>query len=249
MNPISQMVEAWIYNGSHPVFEHAQWFVLDYEDLDTTEINGKRQYITPEGDSYPSVTTVLSILSEESIAKWKARVGEDEANKISTRASRRGTAVHEICEKYLDNCPDYRDGYMPSTIDSFLAIKGVFDTRIGKIYAQECPLYSNHLRLAGRVDCVAEFDGKISIIDFKTSRKAKRRNYIKNYFAQEAAYAIMWEERTGMPIEQLVTIIAVDDMYGAGPGNQVYIEKRDDHTKLLRETIDQYTQRQRQGSA
>ena len=100
MNPISQMVEAWIYNESHPVFEHAQWHVLDYEDLDTTEINGKRQYITPEGDSYPSVTTVLSILSEESIAKWKARVGEDEANKISTRASRRGTAVHELVEKY-----------------------------------------------------------------------------------------------------------------------------------------------------
>lgn len=225
------------------MFEHAHWYVLDYEELDTIEVNGKRQYVTPEGNTYPSVTTVLSILSEESIAKWRAKVGEDEANKISTRASRRGTAVHELVEKYLDNCPDYRDGYMPSTIGSFLTIKGVLDARVGKIYAQEVPLYSDHLRLAGRVDCVAEFDGKISIIDFKTSLKAKRRNYITNYFAQEAAYAIMWEERTGMPISQLVTIIAVDDLYGGGPGNQVYIEKRDDHTKFLRETIEQYNSR------
>ena len=223
---------------------------LGYTDLQAhTDENG-RKYLSPLGDrEYPSITTVLSVLSEDSIRKWKERVGEEEANKISYRASRRGTEVHEIIEKYLDNDPDYVSGYFPNIIANFRSVKGVLDARIGKIYAQEVALYSDHLRLAGRVDCVAEFDGKISIIDFKTSRKAKRRNYIKNYFAQEAAYAIMWEERTGMPIEQLVTIIAVDDMYGAGPGNQVYIEKRDDHTKLLRETIDQYTQRQRQGSA
>jgi len=238
MSQISLMEGEW----NKPVFEHNE-NILPYKDLETTEIDGQRRYITPEGNAYPSVTTVLSILSEESIAKWRARVGEDEANKISTRASRRGTAVHELVEKYLDNCPDYRNGYMPSTIGSFLTIKGVLDERVGKIYAQECPLYSNHLRLAGRVDCIAEFDGKVSVIDFKTSRKAKRRNYIKNYFAQEAAYSIMWEERTGMPIEQLVTIIAVDDMYGGGPGHQVYVEKRDDHTKLLIETIDEYSRR------
>jgi len=238
MNQISLMEEEW----TKTVFEHAN-NLLPYEDLETTEFNGRRQYLTPEGNTYPSVTTVLSILSEDSIAKWKLRVGEEEANKVSTRASRRGTAVHEVCEKYLDNDPAYRAGYMPNVIENFMTIKGVLDARIGKVYAQEVPLYSDHLCLAGRVDCIAEFDGKISVIDFKTSAKTKRKSYIKNYFAQEAAYAIMWEERTGMPITQLVTIIAVDNLYGSGPGHQVYIEKRDDHTKLLTETIDEYSKR------
>ena len=217
-------------------FEHES-IDLGYEDLDTIELNGQRRYVIPEGLKYPSITTVLSILSQESIARWRERVGEDEANKISVRASRRGTSVHEIVEKYLDNNLDYMAGYTPDIIESFRSIRGVLDGRIKKVYAQECPLYSEHLRVAGRVDCVAEFDGKISIIDFKTSRKPKRREYIESYFCQEAAYAIMWEERTGMPITQLVTIIAVDDMYGGGPGNQVYVEKRDNWVPKLKETI------------
>ena len=216
---------------------------LGYDDLEAkTEISG-RIYRTVDGKSYPSITTVLSVLSEDSIAKWKQRVGEDEANRISTRASRRGTAVHEIIEKYLDNNPDYMGGYTPDIVESFRSVRGVLDEKIGKIYGQELPLYSDHLRVAGRVDCVAEFDGKISIIDFKTSRKLKQRKYITNYFQQEAAYAIMWEERTGMPITQLVTIIAVDDTYGGAPGNQVFVEQRDLWTKDLKETILLYEQR------
>lgn len=224
------------------MFEHVKTD-LGYDDLISETKEEGRKYNTPDGKTYPSITTVLSILSEKSIAAWKARVGEDEANKISTRASRRGTAVHEMVEKYLDNDPNYMDGYTPDIFDSFRSIRGVLDGRIGKIYGQELPLYSDHLRVAGRVDCVAEFDGKISIIDFKTSRKLKKRSYIGNYFCQEAAYAIMWEERTGMPITQLVTIISVDDTYGGAPGNQVYVEKRDDHVDKLRNTIDEYYKR------
>jgi genome maintenance exonuclease 1 len=128
---------------------------------------------------------------------------------------------------------------MPNVIDNFLSIKDVLDSRIGNIYAQEQKLFSAYLRVAGTVDCVAEFDNKLSIIDFKTSRKLKKKEYIENYFMQECAYAIMWEERTKMPITQLVTIIAVDN-----EEPQVFIEKRDNWAKQLIKTIEQYEREQ-----
>jgi genome maintenance exonuclease 1 len=216
------------------MFEHIAVELNEMESVTTEE---GRKYKTPEGIDLPSITTVLSILSRDSIETWKKKVGVEEANKISHRAATRGTAVHEIIEKYLDNKEDYRDGYTPDIIESFIALKPVLDGKIGRIFAQEAPLYSNHLGVAGRVDCVAEFDGKLSIIDFKTSRKPKRKNYIQNYFMQEAAYSIMWEERTGMPIVQLVTIIAVDQHEP-----QVFIEHRDNWVRPLRETIEKYNE-------
>lgn len=203
--------------------------------MDAVTTDSGRKYQTPEGINLPSITTVLSILSRDSIAKWRKRVGEEEANKISTRASGRGTRVHEIIEKYLDNDPNYKEGYTPDIIQSFLDVQNILDSRISKIYAQEAPLYSTHLGVAGRVDCVAEFDGVKSIIDFKTSMKPKKLDWIKNYFMQESAYAIMWEERTGQPITQLVTIISVDN---AEP--QVFIEHRDNWVRPLKDTIKQY---------
>ena len=190
-----------------------------------------RQYKTPEGINLPSITTVLSILSRDSIAKWRARVGHAEANRISHRASTRGTSVHEIIEKYINNEESFKNGYTPDIISSFLDLKPILDDRIGRVYAQEAPLYSNHLGVAGRVDCVAEFDGQLSIIDFKTSMKPKRLEWIKNYFMQESAYAIMWEERTGRPITQLVTIISVDNHEP-----QIFIEHRDNWVRPLRHT-------------
>ena len=194
-----------------------------------------RQYRTPEGINLPSITTVLSILSRESIAKWRARVGHEEANRISHRASSRGTRVHEIVEKYINNEENFKDGYTPDIISSFGDLKPILDNRIGRVFAQEAPLYSNHLGVAGRVDCVAEFDGRLSIIDFKTAMKPKRKDWITNYFMQEAAYAIMWEERTKQPITQLVTIVSVDNHEP-----QIFVEHRDNWVRPLRETIAQY---------
>jgi len=220
-----------------PMFIHEQ-IDLGYEDLEAKTTSSGRKYQTPTGKQYPSVTTVLSILSEEAIQKWRARVGAEEANKISHRAATRGTAVHEIIEKYLDNDPQFKEGYMPNIISDFMDVKQILDERVGTIYAQECPLYSDYLKIAGRVDCVAEFDGKPSIIDFKTSRKTKKKSWIENYFIQESAYAIMWEERTGMPITQLVTIISVDN-----EDSQVFIEHRDNWDAKLLETIDEYKKR------
>ncbi len=208
---------------------------VELQEMNAVTTDTGRKYMTPEGVNLPSITTVLSILSRDSIAKWRKRVGVEVANQISTRASGRGTRVHEIIEKYINNDPNFKDGYTPDIIQSFLAVQNILDDRIGDVYAQEAPLYSNHLGVAGRVDCVADFDGKRSIIDFKTSMKTKKLDWIKNYFMQESAYAIMWEERTGQPITQLVTIISVDN---ADP--QVFVEHRDNWVRPLRDTIKQY---------
>lgn len=211
---------------------------LGYDDLVCETGPTKREYVSPDGDRFPSVTTVLSILSEEHIAKWKERVGEAEAERVSRRASNRGTLVHEIIEGYIRNDPDWAHGYMPHIVSSFQAVRSTLDNRIGKVYGLETPLYSEHLGLAGRVDCVAEFDGKLSIIDFKTANKKKRKEWIENYFIQETAYAIMWEERTGQPITQLVTIIAADP-----EECQVFVEHRDNWTKPLLDCISEYKKR------
>ena len=214
------------------MFEHVP---VELTEMNAVTTEKGRRYRTPEGVDLPSITTVLSILSRESIMKWRKRVGADEANRISHRASTRGTAVHAIIEKYINNEENFKDGYTPDIISSFIDLKPILDARIGRIYAQEAPLYSTHLGVAGRVDCVAEFDGHLSIIDFKTSMKPKRLDWIKNYFMQESAYAIMWEERTGRPITQLVTIISVDNHEP-----QIFIEHRDNWVRPLRETIAQY---------
>jgi len=210
---------------------------LDYEDLKCETKPSGRTYLDPDGHSYPSITTVLSILSEEAIQAWRARVGEEEANRISRQASTRGTKVHTILEKYVDNDPDYLKGEMPHNIQTFKDIQPVIDESLTKVYAQEVPLYSKHLGVAGRVDLVGQWKGVDSIIDWKTSRKLKKKEWVHGYFMQAAAYAIMWEERTERPIKQLVVCIAGDE------GPQVFIEDRDNWTEKLINTINEYKRR------
>lgn len=207
---------------------------LGYDDLDADTTDSGRFYKAPDGSRYPSVTTVLSLLSRDAIRAWRERVGEEEANKVSYRASTRGTKVHEIVEQYLDNEHDPKK-WTPDILASLENLKPYLH-RIDKIYEQECPLYSKHLGMAGRVDCVGVFDGVPSIIDFKTSKRIKTKDKITNYFMQEAAYAIMFEERTTLPVPQIVTIMAVDG--DANP--KVFVEKRDNWTKQLMETIKNY---------
>jgi len=209
-------------------------------DLNAKTSKKGRVYTTPDGKEYPSITTVLSILSRESIQKWRERVGEEEANKISRIASTRGTAVHELLERYVDNDPDFLKGELPHIVQSFKDVQPILDNNLNKVYAQEAPLYSDHLGLAGRVDCVGVWDGKNSIVDYKTSRKVKKKEWVSNYFMQCAAYAIMWEERTGMPITQLVVLIAVDDNEP-----QVFVEHRDNWTEKLIDTIGKYKEEKR----
>ena len=138
---------------------------IDY-DLETETINGKRFYKTPEGLLYPSVTTITSQHGKDKILEWRKRVGEEEANRISTKASSRGTRVHKICENYLNNEEDYARKTMPDSVAMFKTLQPLLDEHVNNIHALEIPLYSHHLRVAGRVDCIAEYDGKLSIIDF-----------------------------------------------------------------------------------
>jgi genome maintenance exonuclease 1 len=209
---------------------------LGYDDLVADTQSTGRTYTTPDGRKYPSITTVLSILSEESIAKWRARVGDEEANKIGQRAAGRGTLVHSIVERYLLN--EDTTEFLPHIRQSLENLRPILDERLGTIYGLEVPLYSSHLGLAGRVDCVAEFDGVPSIVDFKTSKRVKKKEWITNYFAQMAGYAVMWEERTGIPITNTVVIMDVDDNEPL-----VFKEHRDNHIQFLIDTKKEYDRR------
>ena len=169
-----------------------------------------RRYFTPDGNAYPSITTVLGVLSKDGILEWRKRVGEEEANRISRQAATRGTAVHKLAEDYLDNLPDWNKGAMPANLASFNDLKTILDERLNNIYFQEEFLYSDRLKCAGQVDCIAEFDGQLSIVDFKTSRKPKKEEWITSYFIQASFYAAAFYERTGIPIKQGVILITVD---------------------------------------
>lgn len=169
-----------------------------------------RKYFTPEGNAYPSITTVLGVLNKEGILEWRKRVGEEKANQISQQAATRGTAVHKLAEDYIDNVPDWNKDHMPSNLFSFNQLKTILDERLNNVWFQEEFLYSDKLKCAGQVDCIAEFDGQLSIIDFKTSRKPKKEEWITNYFIQASFYAAAFYERTGIPIKQGVILITVD---------------------------------------
>ena len=209
---------------------------LGYDDLVADTRKSGRTYSTPDGSRFPSITTVLSILSEEAIAAWRKRVGEETANRIGHQASGRGTQVHAIVEKYLKN--EEIDGYLPHVRQSLENLRPILDSRIGTIYGLEVPLYSTYLGVAGRCDCIAEFDGVRSIVDFKTSKRVKTKDKISNYFAQMAGYAVMWEERTGIPITNTVIIMDVDDNEPL-----VFKEHRDNHIQLLLDTKKEYDRR------
>lgn len=211
---------------------------MGYETLERVDSPDGRRYQTLDGKAYPSVTTVLSILGEESIAKWRARVGEEEANRIGRIASTRGTQVHSLIEKYMNNEPDCREGFLPHVIQSLENLRPLLDKHITKVYGQEVPLYSDHLQLAGTCDAIVEWDGVPTIVDWKTSKRPKKKENISNYFMQLAAYAVMWEERTGMPINQTRIVMDVDDFHPV-----MYKETRDNWIEKMIETRDEYNRR------
>lgn len=198
------------------MFNHIQHDIPKLIRVDSPE---GRVYETPSGKSYPSVTSVLGILGKAEILAWRARVGEEEANRVSARAARRGTAIHSLCEDYLLN-KQVNPGLFD--LNTFNSIKP-FLNRIDNVHCLETQLFSHYLQVAGTVDCIAEFDGKMSIIDFKTSKRLKSRDDIHGYFMQTSAYAVMFEELTGIPVSRLVIIMAVDD-----EAPLLFVEKRDD---------------------
>ena len=179
-------------------------------DLKTENVDGKRHYVTPDGNKYISITSLLSNLSKAGIQKWRARVGEVEANRISTKASRQGTGVHSICESYIKNEDGFLDGRMPNEVEMFQSIKSLLDC-IDNIHCVEGALYSDELKLAGRTDLIAEFNNELAVIDYKTSRKIKTWEMCHAYFMQGAFYAHAYEERTGVSVNDIVIIMAVEN--------------------------------------
>lgn len=211
-------------------FNHVQ--LPDLKLQKVTLDNGKRYYVTPEGNKYPSVTTMLSYFNKDTIMEWRKRVGTEEANKISRQATTRGTKLHTIVEKYLAN--EDMEIENPLQLELFKNLIPYLNN-IDNIHLQEKYLYSNHLRLAGTVDCIAEYKGKLNVIDFKTSSKPKREEWIEDYFVQAAAYAIMFEERYKIPVPRITILIAVENDYP-----QIFHKKRDDFAGKLLKMRDKY---------
>ena len=197
-------------------------------ELEKKETNGIRLYNLPNGDWVPSITSVTSFYNRQIFVKWRERVGLEEANRITKRATARGTDFHQVCQDYLENKELNWDDYQPLTKFMFYHIKPELD-KINNIHAIERTLYSEYYGLAGRVDCIAEYEGELAVIDFKTSDKIKPEEWIENYFVQEMFYAAAYYELTEIPIKKLITLMVT-------PSGEVKVfDKRNkgDYIKLL----------------
>jgi genome maintenance exonuclease 1 len=203
------------------------------EDLQSeTFTDGKRYYTLPDGTRLPSVTTVIGAQKKHIFQAWRNKVGEDVANAITKKATSRGTNVHTLCERYLNN--ESLGDVMPDAKEMFISIKPLLN-RINNIHYQEQSLWSVQLGMAGRVDCIAEMDGVLSVIDFKTSKKIKSHEDIADYFWQTTAYALMYEELIGTPINDIAIIMAVEN------GEPIlFKQKTEDHIEGLVKAIDFY---------
>ena len=209
---------------------------IQFEELTAVTKPSGRVYTTPDGD-YPSVTTVLGYFKKAGIIAWRKRVGDKEANRISGQASVRGTKVHQLAEDYINNIKNYKEDHQPANIDMFEnQLKPVLDKHLGLVYGVEVPLYSSYLKLAGRCDLVGEWDGRKAIIDFKTSRKLKKEEWIEDYFMQGACYSVMFEERTGIAVNDIVILIGVDGEVEP----QLFVKKRDDYIDLAIHKVREY---------
>jgi len=209
---------------------------VELPHISATTTDGIRLYETPEGNKYPSITTILSVRNKSGLVEWRKRVGNDTANYIAGKAAARGIKVHHMCEDYLNNMqfnfPDqwakHKKDFLPYCL--FGQLKKVI-RNINNIHAQEAGLYSDKYKVAGRVDCIAEYNGVLSIIDFKTSTKERNDDWNENYYIQCSAYAEMYGERTGTEIEQIVILCVTED------GTvQEFVKEKYDYLDALVET-------------
>jgi hypothetical protein len=210
------------------IFEHVE---LDLPTLERELVDGVRYYKLPSGNKkLVSITSVISHYKKDFFNAWRKRVGVEEADKITKRATSRGTDMHTLVEYHLLN--KELPSVQPISEHLFKIAKPTLE-RINNIYALEGALYSEVLGIAGTCDCIAEFDGELSIIDFKTSKQPKPRDWIDGYFVQCAAYAAMLYELTGLVVKKFVIIMSCED------GDCVVYEERDKkkYLKLLTEYI------------
>ena len=217
------------------MFNHKQ---VTLPTLKTETINRKRFYVTPEGNKYPSITTVLSSRKKEGLWEWRKRVGNDGANYVARTSAARGTAVHHMCEDYLNNDLDkfkeHKKNFLPWCL--FTQLQKFLDNYVNEIYAQECGLYSDKYKVAGRVDCIAEYKNTLSIIDFKTSSKERTDDWNENYYIQASAYAEMFEERTELNTKQIVILVVTED-----GSVQEFVKNKHDYLPMLEESINTWS--------
>ena len=216
------------------MFNHIQ---VSLPEVTTETINRKRFYVTPEGEKYPSITTVLSNRKKEGLFEWRKRVGNDVANYVARTSASRGTKVHHMCEDYLNNEFDeekHRKDFLPFCL--FNQLKDQALLNVDNIYAQEAGLYSDKYKVAGRVDCVAEYKDTLSIIDFKTSTRERSDDWNENYYIQGSAYAEMFEERTKIKIDQVVILVVTED------GTvQEFVKNKQDYLPMLEESMNEWS--------
>ena len=217
---------------------------VELQPITATNQDGVRLYKTPEGNKYPSITTVLSVRNKKGLAEWRKRVGNDVANHISRTAANRGTKVHHMCEDYLNNVEfnspmeweKHKKHFLPYCL--FQQLKDNALTYIDNIYAQEAGLYSDKYKVAGRVDCIAEYKGVPSIIDFKTSTKERSDAWNESYYIQASAYAEMFEERTGIEINQICILVVTEDGVV-----QEFVKDKTEYLPLLSDTIKEWEEK------
>ena len=200
--------------------------------LVTQERGGKRHYVAPSGHLLPSVTTVLSHFNQKSLVDWRARVGQAEANRISNVASTRGTRFHSLMERYLRNEDNILRDVMPDMKQAFFDIRPTLQ-KINNIHYIEAQLYSMSLGVAGRTDVIAEYDGVLSIIDFKTSRREKKEQHIHGYYEQATAYSLMYEELTGTAVDQIVILMSSDGL----DKPQIFVQEKGNYIASLKAKI------------
>ena len=207
---------------------------LDKSKLPVTKgkkIDGFRFYDI-DGKAYPSITTVLGIQKKAQLQEWRDKIGENVANWEMGRAARRGKATHTLIEQYLKGLTPSERGVLP--LGLFRLIKPYID-QIDNIHCLETIMYSKELTIAGQVDCIAEYNGKLSVIDFKTANKERQESWIENYFMQTTAYAKMYEEIFGKKIEQIVILLASED-----GSTQSFIKETKDYMTPLMKSIDDF---------
>ena len=207
----------------------------DFE-LEANTIDGVRYYTLPSGKKAPSITSITSFYNRQIFKNWREKVGEEQANKITKVATDRGTKFHDLVEKYLLN-EDINSlkNVLPTTKARWIAAREALNN-IDNIHALEKPLYSEYFGIAGRVDCIAEYEGELAVIDFKTSKKIKPEKWLQNYFVQETAYACMYYEMTGISVKKIVTLMVADN------GDVKVYEKRNkgEYIKLLTKYIKEF---------
>ena len=216
-------------------YKHQKTVLSLIPKLKTKTINKNRFYVTPEGNEYPSITTVLSIRNKKGLVEWRKRVGNDVANYVAGKAAARGTKVHHMCEDYLNNedINHHQKDFLPWCL--FTQLKNKVLCNIDNIYAQECGLYSDKYKVAGRADCIAEYDNVLSVIDFKTSTRERDDAWNENYYIQGSAYAEMFTELTGIDVSQIVILVVTED------GTvQEFVKKKFDYLEALKDSVTEW---------